>query len=301
MSADMSPSDLLREGLSDSSRTSSSDILSPPTRTRTKHSSGLPADEGAVIVDAERRPEAGEGFEELNERDAESGDEESEEEFRDDERYPGTEEPSRPEGTSEEESDEVSSGEASSGEASSGEVQDIGLKMPTHDGTGVVISHEPSEGSDVPSSTVPLTYEEVAKVMADAEAAVKGVEVVTAEVAAVRVEVVAIKAELAMWKHRAKASIVVGMSVLVILGAGAWKYWRGGRIRMSLVKVNWDIMEDDTPVTQQTKFEYMAERRKAAVWKRNAWVLMAIIAAGLGLYGAWISAWAVAGRLKKGQ
>ncbi|KAK5735768.1 hypothetical protein LTR17_007940 [Elasticomyces elasticus] len=220
MSDDMSPTDRLREGLSDSSRTSSSDILSPPTRTRTKHSSGLPADEEPVIVDAERRPEAGEGFEELNERDAESGDEESEEEFRDDERYPRTEEPSRPEGTSEEESDK----------ASSGEVQDIDLKMPTHDGTGVVISHEPSEGSDVPSSTVAMTYEEVAKVMADAEAAVKGVEAITDEVAAIRKEIVAIKAEFAMWKKCAKASIVVGVSVLVVFGAGAWKYWRRGRM-----------------------------------------------------------------------
>ncbi|KAK5682193.1 hypothetical protein LTS10_005318 [Elasticomyces elasticus] len=220
MSADMSPTDRLREGLSDSSRTSSSDILSPPSRTHSRHLSDLPADEGPVIVDRDQLPEAGDDFEPVNERDAESGDEESEEEFRDDERYPRTEEPSRPEGTSEEESDE----------ASSGEVQDIGLKMLTHDGTGVVISREPSEGPDVPSSTVALTHEEVAKVMANAETAVKGVEVVTAEVAAIRKEIVAIKAEFAMWKNYAKASIMVGASVLVVLGAGAWKYWREVRM-----------------------------------------------------------------------
>ncbi|KAK4889807.1 hypothetical protein LTR27_011424 [Elasticomyces elasticus] len=188
--------------------------------TRSKHSSDLPAAEAPVIVDHVQPPEAGDDFEPVNERDAESGDEESEEEFRDDERYPRTEEPSQPEGTSEEESDE----------ASSGEVQDIGLKMPTHDGTGVVISRKPSEGSDVPSSTVALTYEELAKVMADAEAAVKGVEAITDEVAAIRKEIVAIKAEFAMWKKCAKASIVVGVSVLVVFGADAWKYWRGARM-----------------------------------------------------------------------
>ncbi|KAK5719420.1 hypothetical protein LTR15_007943 [Elasticomyces elasticus] len=70
---------------------------------------------------------------------------------------------------------------------------------------------------------------------------------------------------------------------------------------MSSVKVNWDIMEDDTPIIQQMKSEYIVERKKAAVWERNAWVLVAIIAAGLGLFGAWLSTWAVAGRLKKGQ
>ncbi|KAK3630356.1 hypothetical protein LTR56_006968 [Elasticomyces elasticus] len=231
MSDDMSPTDRVREGLSDSSRTSSSDILSPPTRIRTKHSSGLLADGEPVIVDHEldheQVPEAGEDFEEMNERDAESGEDEDDEEvFLDDERYPRSEEPMHPEGPSEEES-----------EALSDEVQDIGLKMPKHDGTGAVVSHEPSETSDVPSSTGALTYEEVVKVMADAEAAVKGVEVITDEVAAIRKEIVAIrqeivaiKAEFAIWKKCAKASIVVGMSVLVVLKAGAWKYWREGRM-----------------------------------------------------------------------